>query len=164
MTKAHGPLFNVGFRRRREGITDYATRLSLLKADTPRAVVRKSNRLVLVQLIEYGLDGDKTICQATSKELAKYGFAGKCNTPSAYLAGLLAGKKAVAKGVKKAIADVGRQTATKGGIIFAAIKGLSDGGVDVPLGEEILPSADRIEGGHLKSKEKFLEAKKKILS
>jgi len=163
MTKAHGPLFNVGFRRRRQGITDYATRLNLLKADTPRAVIRKSNKLVLVQIVEYGLEGDKTICQASSKELSKYGFDGKCNTPSAYLTGLLAAKKAAAKGVKNVVADVGRQTATKGGIIFACIKGIADGGVQIPLGEEILPAAQRIEGGHLKGKEKFSESKKKIL-
>ncbi|MEK6924243.1 MAG: 50S ribosomal protein L18 [Candidatus Micrarchaeota archaeon] len=164
MTKAKGPLFDVHFRRRREGITDYATRLALLKSQLPRAVVRKSNRLILVQITSYAPEGDCTVCQASSKELSKHGFEGKCNTPSAYLTGLLAGKKALAKGVKTAVADIGRQTATKGGLLFAAVKGIADSGVKISLGGEITPSDERVQGTHLKqgAKEKFEQARKNI--
>ncbi len=165
MTKAQGPLYAVKFRRRRTGATDYATRLALLKSGKPRAVVRKSDRYILVQIVEYGLQGDRTICQASSRELTKYGFDGKCNTPSAYLTGVLAAHKALTKGVKAAVADIGRQTSTKGGIIFTAIKGVADGGLEMSVGAEILPTKERISGAHLKAAAaKFEAAKAKIIS
>lgn len=164
MTKAKGPLFTVKFRRRRNGVTDYATRLALLKGGKPRAVIRKTNRFLHVQVVDYAPAGDRTVCSASSRELSKYGFDGKCNAPSAYLTGLLAAKKASAKGVNAMVADIGRQTTTKGGILFAVVKGIADGGVSIPLGESILGDAKRIEGEHLKAKEKFAAAKAKIIS
>jgi len=166
MTKATGPLYNVHFARRRKGITDYETRLALLKSGKPRLVVRKTNKAIIAQVVDYHVDGDKTICAANSRELAKYGFTGKCNTPSAYLVGLLAAKRAKEKGVKAAIADIGRQTRTKGGILFAALKGFVDGGITLPLGEEIVPSEERVSGAHLKgdAKAAFEKARSGILN
>lgn len=166
MTKATGPLFSVHFGRRRKAVTDYATRLALLKSAKPRVSVRKTNRFVLVQVLEYHVAGDKTLVTASSRELAKFGFPGKCNTPSAYLTGLLAGKRAKAKGVTAGVADLGRQTSSKGSLLFAALKGFADSGVKLPLGEEVVPAADRITGSHLKGEVKaaFEKAKSGILN
>ena len=97
MGKATSVLYDVHFRRRRIGVTDYAKRLALLKSNKHRLVARKSNKMVYVQVIEYSADGDNTIASATSADLKEYGFSGKCNTPSGFLTGLLAGKKAVLK-------------------------------------------------------------------
>ncbi len=149
MTKANGPLFDVHFRRRREGRTNYVKRLALLKSGLPRLVVRKLNKGVLVQLVKYSMKGDETICQASSSELEGFGFAGKRNVPSAYLAGFLLGKKAVAKGVSDFVADFGLHTASKGGVLFAAVKGAVDGGLKTNVGQEMLPSEQRMAGKHI---------------
>jgi large subunit ribosomal protein L18 len=164
MTKATGPLHTVYFRRRREGATDYAKRLKSLKGGKPRLIVRKTNKYVLVQLAEYSEAGDKILAGASSRDLAGLGFPGKCNTPSAYLTGLLVGKKAMAKGVKGAVADFGRHTASKGSLLYSALKGAADAGLDVPFDESVIPPAERIQGAHLKGEtsKKFAEAKAKI--
>src|SRR3989344_7695497 len=109
MSKATGPLYVVHFKRRREGKTDYAKRLALLKSGKPRLVVRKTNRFVIVQVISWTEKGDQTVACATSKALGNFGFQGKSNSPSAYLTGLLCGVKAKAKGVGEIVLDVGLQ-------------------------------------------------------
>ncbi len=165
MTKAKGPLYDVHFRRRREGVTDYAKRLALLKSGKPRLVVRKTNKQVIVQVIEYSPDGDRVLASVASSALSKLaGFPGKCNTPSAYLAGAAAAKKALAKGIKQAVPDFGRHTASKGSLLYAALKGAADAGLQIAFSEAVLPSQDRIAGKHLKGvEEKFVEALKKIM-
>ncbi|HLC48309.1 MAG TPA: 50S ribosomal protein L18 [Candidatus Norongarragalinales archaeon] len=165
MTKATGATFAVHFRRRREGRTDYNKRLAHLKSGKTRLIVRRTNRYVVVAFADFDLKGDKVLATRSSKSLLKMGYPGKCNTPSAYLTGLLCGKEALQKGVKEAVLDIGRHTATKGGLIFAAMKGAADAGVNVPFSDSILPGNDRIEGKHLKGDfaEKFQECKSKIL-
>jgi large subunit ribosomal protein L18 len=101
---------------------------------------------------------------ATSRQLSKYGFAGKANTPSAYLTGLLVGSAAKSKGVAQCVADLGRHAATKGGLLYAAVKGVLDAGVSVPIDEEVIPAAERMEGKHAKTAKGFAQAKEKILS
>jgi len=165
MTRAKGPLYVVHFRRRREGRTDYEKRLALLKSSKTRMVVRKTNSRVITQFVEYDAKGDRTIAVADSKELAKHGFQGKCNTPSAYLVGALAAKKAAAKGVKEFVLDTGRHSITMGGIVFAALKGALDAGLRAPHSPECIPSEDRIAGKHLSqaTQDAFFAAKQKIL-
>ena len=82
----------------------------------------------------------------------------------AYLTGLLAGKKAIKKGLKEGVLDIGLYTPRKGARIFAALKGVVDAGVKVPYGEEILPSEERIYGKHIGEEiaEKVEEVKGKI--
>ncbi len=150
------------FRRRREGKTNYKKRIALLKSRKIRMVVRKTNKYVIVQFIDFSEKGDKTITSTTSRELNKFGFPGKRNLPSAYLAGYLAGFKAIKKGVKEAILDTGLHPKTKGSILFAALKGALDAGVAVPHSEELFPSQDRINGEHLKLLDLFKQSKKKI--
>ncbi|HII39137.1 TPA: 50S ribosomal protein L18 [Candidatus Micrarchaeota archaeon] len=166
MTKAKGPLHAVHFRRRREGKTDYAKRLALLKSRKARLVVRKTNARVIVQFVEYDARGDRTVASADSKELAGHGFVGKCNAPSAYLVAALAAKKAAAKGLKEFVLDTGRHDITKGGIVFAALKGALDAGLQAPHSPECFPLQDRIEGKHLAAgvQVAFASAKQKILA
>ncbi|MFH1106726.1 MAG: 50S ribosomal protein L18 [Candidatus Micrarchaeota archaeon] len=150
MAKATGATYDVHFRRRREGRTDYAKRLALLKSGMPRLVVRKTNRHVTVSITENGEKGDRTVVSRSSAALEKLGFKGKCNTPSAYLTAMLCAKEAAKKGVKEAVLDIGLHKATKGSLVFAAAKGATDAGIAVSLGNEIAPSQERIEGKHMK--------------
>ncbi len=140
----------VKHRRRREQKTDYRKRLKLLKSGKIRVVVRKSVKNIRVQFVKWNGKGDETIVQAFSKELAKYGWGHYCgNVPAAYLTGLLAGLKAKKAGIQEGILDIGLQTSTKGGRIYAALKGVLDAGIHVPHSEDILPSEDRIYGKHI---------------
>jgi len=155
----------VHFRRRRENRTNYGKRLALLKSGLPRAIVRKSNKYILVQVANFQQAGDSVVCTASSKELDAFGFkAAKNNSPAAYLTGLLAARKALKKGVKEAVPDIGLNFASKGCVLFAALKGIADGGVAVGISEENAPSAERISGKHLSEavQKGFAEAKKNI--
>jgi large subunit ribosomal protein L18 len=163
LTKAKGPNYLVHFRRRRAGRTDYQRRLALLKSGIPRMVVRKTNRYIVVQVSSFQAKGDTTIAHATSQALKGYGFAGKCNAPSAYLTGLLVGRMAKARGVTKVILDIGLHAPTQGSIIFCAQKGAIDAGVESPLNVEKLPDESRINGSHLKADADFAKAKDAIM-
>ena len=164
MTKALGPLYDVHFKRRRQNKTNYAKRLAFLKSGTTRLVVRKSNKFFYAQFVDYSEKGDKIISSASSKELQPYGFLGKCNTPSAYLTGFLAAKKALVKGVKNFNLDIGLHAATKGSIVFAALKGAVDAGLQTSFDKEKLPTQDRISGKHLSeaTQKQFNDAKTKL--
>ncbi len=140
----------VPHRRRREAKTDYRQRLGLLKSGKPRLVIRKSNKGILCDIVEYKKNGDNVLVGSTSKELAKFGWnANLGNLPAAYLTGLLCGKKAKEKSVKMAIFDSGLYTSVKGSRVYAALKGVVDGGLDVPHSKEILPDDARISGSHI---------------
>ena len=148
--RRHGPHYRVPLRRRREGRTDYRRRLRLLRASVPRAVVRKTNTGVIVQVTEFSERGDTILASAVARDLVKLGWTGPTgNVPAAYLTGLLAGRRAVGKGVTTAVLDLGRQAPTKGGRVFAVLKGLVDAGLEVPHDEKVLPGDDRIKGAHL---------------
>ncbi len=155
--------FIMPFRRRREGKTDYAKRLAAVKCGKTRLVIRRSNKGFVLQFVQYSEKGDRTIYSMHSSQLRKISnFPAKCNTPTAYLAGLYAGKQAKAKGVSEAIADI-NTTASKGAVVFAAVKGARDAGIAMPFDESVVV-AERLDGTHLKLKNEFEEAKKKILS
>ena len=49
---ANKKTYTVPFRRKREGKTNYKKRLGLLKSKSLRLVVRKSNKHILVQLVD----------------------------------------------------------------------------------------------------------------
>jgi large subunit ribosomal protein L18 len=143
-------ILTLAKRRKREGKTNYNKRLSLIKSNKPRLVIRPTNANMVAQVVEYLPDGNKVIAGAYSKELEKLGWKfSKGNTPAAYLTGLLAGKKAKEKGVKEAVLDIGLRSPIKGSRIFACMKGFVDAGVNVPHSNEILPKEDRIKGQHI---------------
>lgn len=164
---AHGPRYAVKFRRRREGKTDYRRRLALLKGGKTRLVVRRTNTRTIVQFVDFDPKGDVVRAQAVSSELKKFGWAsGHANTPSSYLVGLLAGKRAAKAGIEEAILDLGLAQAVPGGGLFAALKGALDGGVEVPHGEDVFPNDERLQGAHIEgsSTEAFEKAKGQIMA
>ncbi len=147
---AKNAIYRVKMRRRREGKTDYHNRLALLKSGKPRAVVRKTLKYIIVQIAEYHEDGDRILVGVTSKKLKDYGWKGSFkNTPAAYLTGYLAGKMTLKKGIKEAVLDIGLQRPVEGSKIFAVLKGMLDAGLDIPHGEGIFPSEERIQGLHI---------------
>jgi len=147
---ATGSRYFVAFRRRREGKTDYYQRTKLVVADVPRMVVRKTNRHIIVQLVTAEMDGDRTLVAANSAELETYGYKGSTSsTPAAYLTGMLFAAKAKKAGQDAAILDIGLNRATPGARVFAALKGAVEAGLEIPHGEEILPSDERAKGAHI---------------
>ena len=155
---ARGPRYNVPFRRKREGKTDYKKRMRLVISRIPRLVIRPTNNHIIIQLIEAEPEGDLTLIYSNSSELKKiYKWKASCgNLPAAYLTGLTAGFKAIQKGSKRAILDTGLHTSSKGSRIYAALKGALDAGMEIPHGEEILPNEDRIKGKHISEHAKNL--------
>ena len=147
---ATGPRYKVPFRRRRDNQTDYYVRKKLLTSGAPRAVVRRSSKNISVQFVNFGMLGDATAASASSKELKALGWNGSCaNIPAAYLTGYLAGKKALKAGIGYAVLDIGMQTPAKGAVLFASVAGMVDAGLEVPHGEGVLPSEERLNGGHI---------------
>lgn len=145
-----GPSYRIPFRRRQEGKTDYKARKALIISKLPRLVTRGSSRHMNVQIIQAAPTGDKVIVSAKSQELKNYGWKTTCgNLPSAYLTGLLCGKRALEKNVKKAVLDIGLAQPTKEARIFASVKGIADAGVDIPHNADKLPSDDRVKGQHI---------------
>lgn len=140
----------IAYRRKREGKTDYKKRRLLLTSGKPRLVIRKSLKHITCQIIAYQPAGDKILLSVHSKQLEKLGW--KYNTgniPSAYLTGLLLGKKAQEKNIKEAIIDMGRESHVKGNRISAAIKGVLDGGMSIPASSEMAGDEKRLEGNHI---------------
>ncbi len=137
------------FKRRRQGITDYRKRLALVLSGKPRLVIRKGNGNVVVQVVKFDPAGDRVAVTVDLRHIRKAGWKGGANLPAAYLIGYLAGKSAVKAGIKEAVLDIGRHPATRGGKVFAALKGAVDAGLDVPHDESVLPSEERIRGEHI---------------
>lgn len=97
--------FQVKFKRRREGKTDYYARKRLTiqdknKYNTPkyRLIVRLSNKNITCQVAYSRIEGDRIVCAAYSHELPKYGIkVGLTNYASAYCTGLLLARRLLKK-------------------------------------------------------------------
>ncbi len=144
-----GATYKVPFKRRQEGRTDYGQRLALLKSGKPRLVVRKSNSNTQVQLVVQGDQGDETLAHAHTGELEEYGWeAPTGNLPAAYLAGHIAGERAL-EHHDEAVLDVGLNHVTPQNRVFAALKGAVDAGLEVPHGDDVMPEWERVRGEHI---------------
>lgn len=185
--KQYFKCFQTKYRRRREGKTDYRQRHKLITQDknkykSPkyRLVVRFSNKYVLCQIVYAEIIGDKVLCSAHSRELAKYGLkTGLKNYSAAYCTGLLLARRLLKQigldetysgaeevdgkpietnvdGRKyyvqeldderrpfRALLDVGTKNTTTGARVFGAMKGASDGGLDIPHNEKRFPGYSR---------------------
>jgi len=189
--KAYFKRFQVKFRRRRSGQTDYRQRHKLIVQDknkygSPkyRLVVRFSNKYVTVQVIKAEIIGDKVLCAASSRELEAHGLVvGLKNYAAAYCTGLLAARRLLqsigldevyqgneeitgevvtvegdngktyyvneldedgdAKKPFRCLLDVGIKNTTTGARVFAAMKGASDGGLDIPHSNKRFPGYSR---------------------
>merc|ERR1712183_394473 len=103
--KAYFSRYQVKFRRRREGRTDYRQRKRLCAQDknkyqSPkyRLVVRFTNTHVICQIAYSLIDGDRILTQASSKELPRYGLScGLKNYAATYCTGLLVARRLLQK-------------------------------------------------------------------
>jgi len=103
--KAYYKRFQVKFRRRREGKTDYFARKRLVvqdknKYNTPkyRMVVRTSNKDICCQIVYARVEGDYVVESAYSHELSQYGVkVGLTNYAAAYCTGLLLARRVLKK-------------------------------------------------------------------
>jgi len=131
-----------------------------LASGLPRIVVRKSTRYLTVQVVSSRAGGDVVQACAFSKELSGYHWVGGFkNTPAAYLTGLLAGLKAKAKGIERAIPDIGLSPSVRSSRVFAALKGAVDAGLTISGDQDAYPPEARIGGRHIKE---YLEAKRRL--
>jgi len=143
------------------------------KYQTPkyRFVVRFTNKDVVCQIFSADLTHDVCIAAAYSHELPRYGVKlGLTNYAAAYCTGLLLARRVNAKfNLKyegntnvngedynveadesdaapfKAMLDVGLARTTTGARIFGALKGATDGGLNVPHNERRFPGSSRDE-------------------
>lgn len=140
----------VAHRRVREKKTNYRQRLKLLKSGESRLVVRRANKNMLCQIVDFDKKGDATIVSASSNELSTFGWnANTGNIPAAYLTGLLIGVRAKAAGKDKAIFDIGLFEGLRGSRMFSVLKGAVDAGLDIPHSEKAFPSEERLTGSHI---------------
>jgi large subunit ribosomal protein L5e len=104
-SNAYFSRYQVKYRRRREGKTDYYARKRLVtqskaKYNAPkyRLVVRFTNKQIICQIIYARLKGDFVLAAASSKELPRYGINhGLTNWTAAYATGLLVARRALTK-------------------------------------------------------------------
>ncbi|KAL6840338.1 hypothetical protein ACP4OV_030148 [Aristida adscensionis] len=100
-TNAYFKRFQVKFKRRRAGKTDYRARIRLINQDknkynTPkyRFVVRFTNKDITAQIISATITGDMVLAAAYSHELPRYGLeVGLTNYAAAYCTGLLLARR-----------------------------------------------------------------------
>jgi len=141
------------------------------KYKTPkyRYVVRVTNRDIITQVVSADLTHDVVIASAYAHELPRYGIKlGLTNYAAAYATGLLLARRINAKfnlkyegnktingedynveaaeeGAKpfKALLDVGLARTTTGARVFGALKGATDGGIDIPHNDHRFPGSKR---------------------
>jgi large subunit ribosomal protein L5e len=103
--KAYFKRYQVKYRRRREGKTDYFARRNMIrqaknKYNTAkyRLVARFTNTRVIAQIAWSTIEGDRILMHADSSELAKYGVkVGLKNYAAAYCTGLLLARRMLEK-------------------------------------------------------------------
>jgi len=103
--KAYYKRFQVKYKRRREGKTDYYARKRLVRQDknkfaTPkyRFVVRFTNKDIICQVVSSKIKGDICHAAAYAHELPRYGLkVGLTNYSAAYCVGLLCARRLLQK-------------------------------------------------------------------
>lgn len=104
-TSAYFKNYQVKFRRRREGKTDYYARKRLIVQDKNkyatskyRMVVRCTRKDVVCQIFDAKISGDVCVCAAYSHELPRYGIkVGLTNYAACYATGLLLARRMLTK-------------------------------------------------------------------
>lgn len=145
-----GAKYELPFKRRLEGKTDYRKRLALLKSGKPRLVIRKSLNHIRAQVVDFNSKGDKVLASASSEELKEFGWNYSTrNIPSSYLIGLLIGKRALKNKIKEVVVDIGLYSNVKSSRINSVVKGAIDSGLAIPYSSDVLPSEERIKGKHI---------------
>merc|ERR1712187_177800 len=104
-TSSYFGRFQVKYRRRREGKTDYRARVRLISQDKRkynlpknRLIVRFSNKDITTQIAYATVAGDNIICSAYAHELPTYGLnVGLTNFSASYCVGLLCARRCLNK-------------------------------------------------------------------
>jgi len=104
-SSAYFSRFQVKYKRRRAGKTDYRARLRLVRQDKNkynthkyRLVVRFSKRDVTCQIVYSTIAGDVVMASAYAHELPKYGLqCGLTNYAATYCVGLLVARRILTK-------------------------------------------------------------------
>lgn len=104
-SRAYFKRFQVKFKRRREGKTDYRARTRLINQDknkynTPkyRFVVRFTNKDIVAQIVSASIAGDMILASAYAHELPQFGLSvGLTNYAAAYCTGLLLARRVLKK-------------------------------------------------------------------
>lgn len=145
-----GTIYNLEFKRKRKGLTNYRKRLKILLSRKLRLVIRRSLNNINATVVDYNNKGDIIKVASHSSSLKKFGWNHNTgNVPSSYLVGYLLGKKAKAAKLDEAVLDIGLQKSIKGSRIYAVLAGAVDAGLNVPHDKEILPDKKRITGEHI---------------
>ncbi|KPA86114.1 putative 60S ribosomal protein L5 [Leptomonas pyrrhocoris] len=103
--KAYFKRFQVQYRRRREGKTDYHARRQMVLQDKTkfgspkyRLVVRITNKDIIAQIVQAKIAGDEVLMAAYAHELPAFGIEhGLTNYAAAYATGLLLARRTLAK-------------------------------------------------------------------
>ncbi|KAJ6348972.1 hypothetical protein OIU77_006541 [Salix suchowensis] len=130
-SRAYSKRFQVKFKRRRAGKTDYRARIRLINQDknkynTPkyRFVVRFTNKDIIAQITSATIAGDIVLASAYAHELPRYGLeVGLANYAAAYCTGLLLARR-VLKMLEMDEEYEGN------------VEGALDGGLDIPHSEK----------------------------
>ncbi|RDY06665.1 60S ribosomal protein L5, partial [Mucuna pruriens] len=97
-SKAYFKRYQVKFKRRREGKTDYRARIRLINQDKNKYNTPKyrfvTNKDIIAQIISASIAGDIVLAAAYSHELPHYGLeVGLTNYAAAYCTGLLLARR-----------------------------------------------------------------------
>ena len=150
--------YELPFKRRYKGKTDYRARLALIKSGLPRIVLRFTSKRAIAELVKYDPNGDKVIAYATTNDIVKLGWKySKKNMPACYLLGYMIGKLSLKAKVKEAVLDLGLRNSSSR--VGAFIKGLIDAGLSIPHSDDIIPDDKKIKGEHIINAAKNIKIK-----
>lgn len=148
-------------RRLRERKTNYRRRGTMLMGRRDFVTIHVTNENVQVQIHTPDMTGDKIVASGHSRNLLSRGWKGsRKSIPASYLTGYLVGLKAVKKGAKEAIMYAGTKRYTER--MSAALKGVVDAGLNVPVDPDTFPPEERVNGEHLSVKNDVTGTKEAI--
>jgi large subunit ribosomal protein L18 len=135
-------------KRIRTHKTNYRKREALLISKQEFVTIKISNQNVIAQVLKPEIQGDIVRVSTHSRELRRYGWKGSLNSlPACFLVGLVLGRKALEKGVDKAVLYIGNKPFTSR--IAACMKGIVQAGINIPISSESYPTEHRLNGQHI---------------
>ena len=135
-------------KRIRTHKTNYRKREALLISKQEFVTIKISNQNVIAQLLKPEIQGDIVRVSTHSRELRRYGWKGSLNSlPACFLVGLVLGRKALEKGVDRAVLYIGNKPFTSR--IAACMKGIVQAGINIPISSESYPTEHRLNGQHI---------------
>jgi large subunit ribosomal protein L18 len=135
-------------KRIRTHKTNYRKRQALLVSRRDFVTIKITNQNVIAQVLKPEIRGDIVRVSTHSRELRRYGWKGSLNSlPACFLVGLVLGRKALEKGVDKAILYIGNKAFTSR--IAACMKGIVQAGINIPISSESYPTEHRLNGQHI---------------